>query len=916
FDQEQFTEALEEIETVFNFDPTHAEARIFEGRVNLRVKRLEQASRINVGFLTDQQFIVPGEPLRIGLRDQALSVAGDARAIEMRAWTDAGDEEHFTLVPFADSKTRFEGQIPTALAAVTKNDRNLQLLGSDRVYYDFSEDFKKSHSISQGVDHYLVVLSDSDLFASSGKILSKAEMDKQAMERAVRQQLNIKMRDQKIPLGDYRPSNQIKPGNPINVRVVDPDRSVTDKNDKISVTLSTTSGDQVTFVLEETGSHSGVFDGAVPTASALATAIASDSDQGSKPLFAISAGDHPAWVGQPDNQRPKTFAVDLNASEQVAKMIIDAGVPGRRLKQFLVQTSVDGKTFETISSWPAKEVAWNGSPRLERIKHDETTTLTAVAMAEALSIAPPDQVTITPLETLDAPVKIGREREILHYVAAFHFPTRRTATFQLRPITEKGTAAYTLMVDGQPAVPLATADEDKTDATLQFKNVLGQGVHRLDIYVAADPNTVTKFQLLRNTDKPPYLEACPIEMFDPEKNPLVAKRFAERATTITSVEDGGAFEVEFGPAVRARVVRLLLADFETDAPAIEKIRLTARDGRKLLPADIDLLALKTNQVLEIVPGDKVSIVYRDPRFVSKRNQVREAFLSATYANAKITAALLTGYQTSGDGLRTPEYIGLRRFKPDDTIMVVINDADADATAKLDVVSFTMRTADGEPVVLEALETDVHSGVFLGKIFVVEGEPERKSEIRVAEGEDLVLAYIDQENTDPGIPWERSATIESVVYMEPQFRVFNTESSLLSDEEIAEDRLRKGTNDFVPVSRALAAVRPPEFDGKDEPNAVMGANLVCELLWPTIVQTTASTAEIFVQTTSGRKASRGKTEGFDVNVPGTIRIVAQPGGGGGGVVPAGYRGFVVVGDPNALDAMDDGRFMFNIPMRLG
>ena len=61
--------------------------------------------------------------------------------------------------------------------------------------------------------------------------------------------------------------------------------------------------------------------------------------------------------------------------------------------------------------------------------------------------------------------------------------------------------------------------------------------------------------------------------------------------------------MEFGPAVRARVIRLLLADFETDAPAIGKIHLTSRDGRQLLPSKVDLLALKTNDVLEIVPGE-------------------------------------------------------------------------------------------------------------------------------------------------------------------------------------------------------------------------------------------------------------------------------------------------------------------------
>ncbi len=918
FDQEQYADALKEIELVFNYDSTHAEARIFEGRVNLQIKRLEQASRINVGFLTDQQFIVPGEPLRVGLRDQSLAIAGDTRAIEMRAWTDAGDEEHFTLVPFADSKTQFEGHVPTALAAIEKGDNVLQLLGDDKVHYDFAEDFKKSHNIDSDVDHHLVVLSDSELFSSSGRILTQEELEQQAMERAVRSQLKIAVkRQQDIPLGDLRPHDQVKPGNPINVRVIDPDQSVTDGIDKLAVTLSTTSGDEVTFDLEETDGHSGIFDGAVPTASAMATAVASDSEQGSQPVFVISAGDHPAWVGQPDNQRPKTFAVDLNASERLATMKVDAKVPGRRLKQFLVQTSVDGKKFETIASWPAAEAAWDGSLRLERYAHDDAMSMTAAQMQEALAIAPPNAVVITQPESLDEELTVKNTAEIIHLVGAFHFPTRQMATFQLQPHTEKGKTNFMLLIDGQPAQELEPPAGDEANATLQFKGVLGQGVHRLDVYMAATKNSQAKFQLLRNIDEPPYVEPCPLSMFDPQQHEFVARLFAEKATTVTASEDGGSFEIAFGPAVRARVVRLLLADFETDAPAIEKIQLTAQDERQILPTQVDLLALKTNKVLEIVPGDKVSVVYRDPRCIIERNRVRESFLSATYANGSINAALLTGYTTGEEGLRRPNYIGLRRFKPEDTIMVVINDSDADSTAELDTVSFTMRTGDGEPVELQALETEQHSGVFLGKIFVVEGEPQRESEIQVASGEDLVLTYMDQENTDPGIPWERSATIESVVYTDPEFRVFNTESTLLSDEEISVERMKTGSIDFVPASRTLAAVRPSDVDIKEVPNAVMGVPVICELVWPTIAQTTASTAEIFVQTSTGRQqyGQVGETE-FDINVPGTIRLETSPGGGGVGSVPPGYRSMVVVGDPNALDPLDDGRFTFTIPLRLG
>ncbi|NQU20438.1 MAG: hypothetical protein HQ567_04080, partial [Candidatus Nealsonbacteria bacterium] len=935
FDQQQYVESLAEIEKVFTYDPTHADARIFEGRINLQIKRLERASRIKVGFSTDQEYIIPGKPLRIGLQDQTLAVAGDTSAIEMRVWTDSGDEELFNLVPFADSRTQFEGQIDTALAAVEQGDHTLQVLGKDRVHYDFSDDFKKAHNISEAVGHWLVVISDADLYVSSGKILSKSEMEEQAMRRMLVARLN--MADdgsQQVALGEYRPRNQIKPGNPINVRVVDADQSLTDGADNVTVTLATTSGDRVTFELNETATHSGVYDGAVPTASASATAFASDSEPGSQPAFAISAGDHPAWTAMPDDKRPKTFSIDLNASEKLATMKIDAAVPGRKLKQFLLQTSIDGKQFETVGSWPSKEDVWDGAPRVVRmIAADGDRASFAVgdnasvaAMQQALSVAAPNQKTIATLATLMPAIKSSNAPEIAHVSAAFHLPTRQMTTLQLKPKTAKGTAKYVVLVDGRQAQALEP--DDPADATVQFKDVLGQGVHRIDVYISLDRNSTTEFALSHNTDKPPYIEPCPVEMFDPEKNDMIAKHFAGMAVEIAAAVDGGSFDVTFGSAVRARVVRLLLADFETDAPAIGKIHLTAQDGRQLLPSKVDLLALKTNQVLEIVPGDKVSVVYKDPRPISDEKRVREAFLSATYANATLDAALLTGYEEDAEGMRQPTYTPLRRFKPEDAICVVINDADSDTSANLDTVTFTARTGDGEPVELQALETTDHSGVFIGKIFVVEGAPQRKSEIRVAEGEDLVFSYLDEENTDPGIPWERSATIESVVYVEPQFRVFDTTSTPLPADEIAQEMAIKAGGEYVPATRTLAAVRPetpaasgtgvsPVGSQSQTPNAIMGAPTVCELVWPTIVQTAASTAEIYVQTTSGRKAYGKAPEGpFDVNVPGTIKIVAQPGNATAAAAPPGYRNFVVVGDPNAMGAMDDGRFMFTVPVRLG
>jgi hypothetical protein len=134
-----------------------------------------------------------------------------------------------------------------------------------------------------------------------------------------------------IPLSVVRVANQIKPGNKINVRVVDPDRRSGPGRNTITVRIASASGDSIdAFILTETEPYSGAFEGAVPTEPAQAMAYASDSQEGTEANFIISAKDYPAWVGlpKPAKSRPKTFSVDLNDNIAVGKMKIASNVPG------------------------------------------------------------------------------------------------------------------------------------------------------------------------------------------------------------------------------------------------------------------------------------------------------------------------------------------------------------------------------------------------------------------------------------------------------------------------------------------------------------------------------------------------------------------------------------------------------------
>lgn len=948
FDQEEFREALEQLEQALIRVPDHALARILEGRTKVRLRKLEEPTEIQIGTPAARRYIIPGKPLKVNLEDRNLAIVGSSAHIEIRAWSEAGDEEHFILTPFGDSKTRFVGQIPTELAPVAKGDGKLQLLGNDVARYDFSEKFKKQHKIVLAEPQALVVATDAELAASSGKILSPEEREAMALEEVIRKRLKAapgeeEPAEKKAALSTIRPANQIKPGNKFNIRVIDPDRSETAGRDKLAVRVATTSGDIIpAFPLEETGTHTGVFEGAVQTSAGRPTAYASDSEEGKDPNFAISAGDYPPWVGLPDLSAPKLFNIDLNDNVALGKMAIVANVPGRKLKKFFVQTSLNGRDFTTLGHWPGRYNPWDGTLAIELVKYGPVTGAPAslpdflqyldlgylkhntpkLAFA-AKAFAPLWMPTLEAhAHTMGLADDGPGANYIAHLFGAFYQPVRKVRTFELDTKENPAGLRYILTVDGQPG-----------DSPTRVRRSLAKGAHRVDIYVFASRKAQPAFELLADADEPPFMRPVPPEMFDIAKNPLAAEAVRTQPAAITAGQDNSLFEVAFPAGARARVVRLVIAEFETDAPAINRISLTDAAGTAVLPTKEDFMALRKNQVLEVVPGDRITVTYEDPRVVSEGRETHEATLTATFHNATLSACFV---EYSGEGAnRRARYIPMRRFKPGDKITVFINDPDCDTTDKPDTVKFTARTPDGKAIECPALETAEHSGIFIGAFFPVDTEPKRESELRVAPGDDITVAYLDRENTDPGIPWERTVLVEQTVWAPPLLAVYEVTSRPLTEEERAaeaprpqaaaappragaEGREAQSEQEEVPPTRALLAVWPEKPQAADQPAPVfINGPVIVELRFPFIAQSPESAATLYVQTASGRKALGKPPEGdFDIRVPGTLKLEARPGNPPGAPPPPpGYKSVTVKPSPFAGDALEDGRFTFSVPVQL-
>ncbi|MBU4198436.1 MAG: hypothetical protein KKE37_01285 [Verrucomicrobia bacterium] len=920
FDQEDYLEAYRCLETVFALEPNHVEGRIFQGRINLELRKYMSATDINVGLLSSQKIIVPGNPIKIRLDDRNLAVVGKNAQIEIRVWSDSGDEEFLNLILSGDSKTRFEGQLPTSLEPTAKGDHILQVLGNEKIHYDYSEKFRNVNRIASSEPMSMTVVSDAVLTVAAGNIPSAAQEQAESLQLLMDQ---ARIGDL---LGTGQSNAMVRPGNPIYIRVTDLDKSTTPQKDTVAVKVTAFSGDSIPdFPLQETATHSGVFAGVVPTAAAGAQAYASDSSEGRFPFYAISAETYPAWVALPNNLRPKTFSVDLNDNVLPGTMNIAADTPGRKLKQFFVQLSINGKDFSTVGSWPAPFKPWDGSPGLEFVAFTEKIPPQNLAgirqYIEADSIGRNIQRATLPLSSLlsktggtlieFAPDKVTLPAGNVagHLRAAFTLPSRQTRTFKLTT-TKPATARCFFAIDGQEADPSA----DKMAIQRSFK----KGTHFIDVYFYAPQQIKWTIELLCDSDAPPYMISCPRSLFELAANPDIAAVLPQTAATVSNNTEQTSFDIRFAPETRARVIRLILADFETDAPAIRKFSLTSADGKPILPTKSDFVAASKNQILEIVAGDKISIAYEDDNVVTKGKEIQEQFMSANFHNGTISACT---YIDVGD---EKQYMPVYRFAPGEKFDVMIDDPDCDVSDKQDVVKFTAKTPQAKAVELQALETEEHSGKFIGSVFIVKGQATRTNELVVAPEENIIVAFDDKENTDPGIPWIRQQVVQQISSEPPQLRVYEISSIPLDEKKIEALRTKAAgmlagslnrEESYTP-SRDLIATRPVKADTTRPATIISEGPLLVELLYPALSLSSISTAEIYIQTKSARQAAGAPETGFDPAVPGTIKLSAFPREFPGINPPPGYATVLLRGDPYAASPVVDGRFSYVVLKTFG
>lgn len=941
FDMEEYEDAADELNAILTRDPDHADAKVMLGKVNIKRQKLIDAIELDVVPGTDQETLVPGEKLKVTLNDPTLAVSGAGTEIEVAVYTKTGDREQFFLRQFGDNKTKFRGEILVELGAPNPGDRILQVIGDDEVFYGYTERFRKKMDMKEDrVSGPITIASNGLLMASARKLLTEAEQRVADMEakmlkltrgRAVTRgaaggamAMTAAEIEKKLRAGEevvdevLEPpvETRVKPGNPIHVRVIDPDRSRTADIDDVVVSVQSSSGDSIGRVtLKETGTHTGYFEGSIPTAGAQAKAFAVNTEPGRDPNMVISpVKDYPAWRPQAITGKVPEFRVDLNDNVPIAEMTITAEEQGAKLKKFILLTGMNDREMTPVAIYPRDQLTmerpWQPTVTVmndtdhhharndrsvydlreleEHLSRGWMTQQYAAGIAE--NVAGPSEA-LKP----EIPAKVKWLRNNRHHNAhviyrfrAYFYETEDvTRRFKVKlgkwepPKVHPSLAhpaQYMLAVDGRPIT-----NKEKPEH-LEGEINLRPGLHRFEFWATGWDCRIgfgRSVKVLANLQNADQMVECPGSFFDPETFPRGVLSHRNGPAKVVPNEEGTEFKVTFAPESRTRLLKLVFLDQEGPVPALNKLTLARPDGGTVLPVATDYAELNKNDTLEILVGDKVTVRYVDDRFVTKTKEKHERFLNVSYSTGSVGFAFFEMRKNRRQEME-PYYERLLRFSHGEPVYLTVEDADMDVSVEPDTVEVKIDNGAGKTYTLVATEDGPSTGLFRASFTPVRGTPASKGQVQAPEGATLTATYHDKENTHPGVPTNRYAAIEHAVFGEPILRVSNAtvtpidfnalerplgmrglnigfETRFVRAEREEEEtltlaeRIRRATRELVlPRFRIENAYVDINAPPEEGVRVVHGQMMYLEIQAAHLAKRVKSKVSVFVQTESGRK----------------------------------------------------------------
>ena len=783
-------------ETLFNLAEVYGgEQRYLEQLELLRtVGRLGQESK---------RWHEPGRGLSIVVQDTDLGISRGHTRIPVEVTTEPGGDRELTFLSSGGAgKGLFVGEIETVLGGVETGNGLLEVGGADLIRVDYPDDFKQEFQFQPIATGDIGLASDARFRMASSRIVEEnEETEAERIEREAEENSDLRR-------SVVRSGNEIKPGNPVYLRVDDADRDLSPEADELMVKLTASSGDEVQALLRETGSHSGTFEGSIQTSDLPAGALASDTAIEHNPLMAIDSDESSAWISQPDGLTPKWLSVDLKEL-----LVVDKGgfsTPNAQDQapvRVRLQGSHDGRFWYPLAEHPSREAVEKPAGEFSRMTRRVWRTrfgnppnwaeVLKLASRETEESAVVEELQFASELPLDPEARKNRKADpcAVIWQGPFIQPRDGAVRFALRG------QYVAAMVNGflvQPVVPVQK--ETTVDVYLEA------GIHDLAFFaVTADAGT-KPVEILRGRENPNVTEVRTTR-FVPEDFDLDQAFVSELKPaghyvlgTMSTDEEGNW---EFGIAPRElRHVRLVIDEYLGQAAAINTVTVEGPEGR-IIPTEVDLLQLAHNDVLEITPGDVLDAVYIDelPKGGQPKNRALTQRLSATYYNAAIEP-ISYDFLRNSNGQVTEVTKDLLRIDPGERITIEVTDFDLDATGQEDEITLMVQVGDGEVMELHAQETQPTSGVFKTEIETydpdapppvaesqetvaiaeetapeeegseeaendsgegAETEPEEEANpdaprLAVKAGHQVYLSYRDEENTFPGHAIDREAVV--------------------------------------------------------------------------------------------------------------------------------------------------------------
>jgi len=901
----------------------------------------------------------PGLPLSIVVHDSDLGISRGHNKIPVIVTTQpGGDSERILLTSTGAGRGLFRADVETRLGDAQANDNILQLIGKDTIQCDYPDDFKAEFKKVPLSDVEIRISSNAKFEASSSKITDK---EQETFSQRIAREAEEEAGNADLRVSQQRPENQIKPGNDVYLRVIDPDRDLSSERDTLPVKMVADSGDNLQVLLAETEPHSGVFEGIAKTAELPAGALASDTAINHSPLMAIDLDEKSYWLAEPDGAAPKTLTVDMKDLRNVARVrmatpdentsapirtelfgshdgefwfrvagnpALEAAAPAAAEFSRMQQRIYKGRHYG-ITQWyqvvdlginqtpeevtPANELLWSKEEESEKSKTPYGVIWSGKFVQHrsgALRISVRGYVTALALgETLHLPVARGNQSVDLWLEKGTHDLTIFAATDSSSKAMEATIARATLdsaqlrmgpfsendfNLKSAPSNPaeisesIALIELSPTDAVLEKETekfggrlseenpILGDWASNQDLakwtIEIPDPGvyelwmdsahagagsqfTVTtgdqtilvdvpdtrdwnKFQntligkIVVNETGPRTLSLKP-ETISAGSLMNLQRMTLKPATGSATIVNGKQWDFRFPPH-ELRYVRFVFNEYLGESVAVNHVEVGGPSSdQTYIPTDQDVLALATNDALEIAAGDTVTANYTD-EFTQNgtgSSQLLNRKLTATYNNGSVTP-ITYAFARGGNGQVSETRLDLKRIDPGDRLIVEIRDYDEDSSGERDEIELEVFVNENPPLKLTATETEAYTGIFTKEVDTSATDEEGK--LTVAPGDRVYVRYIDRQNTFPG----HSVPRESVVFVsEPtdaQLRILETRTLPREEGDLRPSQIKVTT--------------PP--DGQTDSMVALDAPLTVEVIDPDRAKNSASTVKVALLTSGG------------------------------------------------------------------